>query len=324
MDERVLFLRKKIEGENSIEEFAYRISRAVGAVVKICPCYSTSLKGMLENIKFVKLEQGRVNHIVAQTESYLLPFIRGKKIVTFHDLGTIYSSRNILYKFLKILIYIKTAEFFSDAITFVSVQTKNEFKRQIWKNKNNLHVIYNTYDERLAYNDRSALEEKPIILQIGTGKRKNLESTINAMIGLKAKLLVIGKLSDEQSRLLRENKIEYENYFDISYEEIVECYNRAKIVSFPTFYEGFGLPIVEANVMKKPVVSSDLPVIREVGGNAVFYIDPYNVATIQSAFMNLLMNSEVYKKYVSFGVDNAKRFSAEVIYPQYQELYGKL
>lgn len=324
MDKRVIFLRKKVEGENSIEEFASRVSRATGAVVKVLPFYSTCIRGIIGNIKFARKEQGKINHIIAQTESYIVPFLNGKKIVTFHDFGTLYASRNFLYKFLKIIIYVKTAEFFSDAITFVSNQTKDEFIKQEWKKKQNLYVIYNSYDERLVPNDISNLEPKPIVLQIGTGKRKNLESTIKAMKNLNAKLLVIGKLNEIQTVLLKENKIDYENDFDISYEKIVDCYNRAKIVVFPTFYEGFGLPIIEANVMQKPVVSSDLPIVREVGQKSVYYIDPNNIEDISKAINKLLSDNFLYEKYVSLGIENAKRFSKEVIFSQYSELYRGL
>lgn len=324
MEDKVIFLRKKSNGENSIEEFAYRIAEATGAIVKVCPCYSTTLKGMLLNIKFARKEQGKVNHIVAQTESYLVPFLKGKSIVTFHDLGTLYSSRNFLYKVLKILIYLKCAEFFSDAITFVSNQTMNEFFKQKWKKKLNLNVIYNSYDNRLIPNDVSDIEIKPIVLQIGTGSRKNLESTIRAMVDIDAKLLVVGKLTENQITLLKECNINFENYVDISYEKIIECYNRAMIIAFPTFYEGFGLPVIEANVMRKPIISSDLPIIHEVGGDSVLYINPNDVHSISEAFKNLLSEKEVYDKFVKNGIENAKRFSSETIYKQYQALYKSL
>ena len=56
MDERVIFLRKKIDGENSIEGYAQRVAEATGAIIKVCPCHSTTLRGMLKNIKFAKYE----------------------------------------------------------------------------------------------------------------------------------------------------------------------------------------------------------------------------------------------------------------------------
>lgn len=161
-------------------------------------------------------------------------------------------------------------------------------------------------------------------MQIGTGPRKNLEATIKAMRDINARLLIIGKLTELQLSLLKENDVDFENKFDVSYEEIVNCYNRAKIVAFPTFYEGFGLPIIEANVMHKPVVSSELPIIREVGNNSVFYINPNDIVSIKNSFEELLFDKSTYNSFVSKGTENAKRFSPSTIYEQYRELYRSL
>lgn len=320
----MIFIRKKIEGENSIEGFALRVASATNAVIKECPCYSTSIKGIIENLKFARREQGKINHVVAPTESYLIPFLKGKKIVTFHDLGTLYSSRSVLYRLVKRMFYIKCAECFADAFTFVSMQTKKEFEDQCWVKRRKSMVIYNTYDDRLIPNDKSEEEPIPIVLQIGTGSRKNLEATIKAMTGVNAKLLVIGKLSTQQLDLLNACGIIYENHFDVSYGEIVDAYNRSKLVSFPTFYEGFGLPVVESQVMKKPIISSDLEIIREVGGNGVYYVDPYNVDSIKYAFKNLLSDKKLYDNYVENGLENVRKFSSQYIYSQYQNLYNSL
>ena len=196
-----------------------------------------------------------------------------------------------------------------------------EFKSQLWKKRRNLHVIYNTYDNRLQYNDVSDKEEVPIILQIGTGARKNLESTIKAMQGLSAKLLIIGRLSESQKALLTSNNIIYENNFDVPYEKIIDSYNRAKIVVFPTFYEGFGLPVIEAQVMQKPIIASDLEIIREVGADGVFYINPNDTNSIHNAIVTLLGNYKKYNDFVKKGLENSKRFSSEIIFPQYKNLY---
>lgn len=321
MDSRVIFLRKKILGENSIEECAYRIAQKVGAVVKVCPCFSTSLQGILQNIVFAKANQGAINHIIAPSECYLLPFLKGKKIITFHDLGTLYASRNRLLKLLKVLLYIKPAEYFADSITFVSKYTFDEFTQQEWHKNRNKVVIYNSYDDRLIYDDVSRQEVKSAILHIGTGKRKNLEAVIAAVKGFDIKLLIVGRLSGDQQKMLNENNIVFENYYDIPYSEIVHLYNRASIVSFPTFYEGFGLPVIEAQVMHKPVFASKIPIIEEVGRDAVCYVDPYSTASIRDAISNLLYNQRYRDSLIEKGVENAKRFSSSTILDSYASLY---
>ena len=324
MNSRVIFLRKKIKGENSIEEVAQKVAMATGAIIKECPCHSTSLSGIIKNIRFAKREYGYINHIIAPTEAYLLPFIKNKKIITYHDLGTLYSSRNVIYKLLKILFYIKPAEFFSDAVIFVSEFTKNDFFRQVWKKNLNTKVIYNSYDERLVPNDKSTDEEIPIVLHIGTAKRKNLDTVIKACEGLRIKLLIIGKLSEVQINLLANSKIDYENYYDVDYDFIIESYNRATIVTFPSSYEGFGIPIIEANAMGKVVISTELPVIKEVGGNSVYYISADTDAEIKNAIITLLNDGSLREEYVQRGWKNCRRFKKDVVFEQYRNLYNSL
>ena len=324
MGEKVIFLRKKIEGENSIEEFAKRVATATGATIKELPNHSTTIKGIFNNILFAYREKGIINHVASQSEAYLLPFLP-HNIITYHDLGTIYKARNTLYKLLRVLFFIKPAEFFADAITFVSNETKEEFTNQAIRLPKKMTVIYNTYDDRLIRDNDLRKSELKVILQVGTGKRKNLESVILALKGIRnVKLYIVGKLSDNQTLLLKESEILYENHYDISYEEIVAAYNQATIITFPTFYEGFGLPVIEANVMGKPIISSDIPIIHEIGGEAVYYIDPNNISDIRNAIEQLLNNDGLYQKYVLLGEENSKRFSSKNIYPIWRELYNSI
>ncbi len=173
-------------------------------------------------------------------------------------------------------------------------------------------------------NDQSMKEDVPIILHIGTAKRKNLDSVIEACYGLRVKLLVIGNLSETQKDLLKKYRIDYENYYDVDYDFIVTSYNRATLVTFPSSYEGFGIPIVEANAMGKAVISTELPVIKEIGGNAVYYIKEPTVEQIRLAIETLLNNKSLRKEYEHRGLENSKRYKNEVIYEQYRNLYDSL
>ena len=98
----VIFLRHKTLGQNSIEELAASLQQGISEVVlKTFPAPSTNLWGMLKNIAFAIKHAGEVNHLAAPVESYVLPFIRGKKIVTWHDVSTALQSRSRLKKFLR-------------------------------------------------------------------------------------------------------------------------------------------------------------------------------------------------------------------------------
>lgn len=318
----IIILRKKIEGENSIEEIAYRISRRLSIPVLECPCHSSSLSDLLSNIKFVKDIKAPVYHIISPAEAYLLPFLNsGKKIFTHHDLGT-NNSKKKLYECIKFIFAIWFPRLFADEVTFVSEETKNESKSLgLRKNPEKMHVIYNSYDTRLIPIEKKRNNSKKIILHIGTAERKNLLGMLNACKDLNVKLLIIGKLHDEQIKCIKNNHIDYENYFDCSFEEIVKFYNECDIVSFPTFYEGFGLPAIEANAMHKPVIVGDIPIMHEVCKDSGYYVNPNDINEIRSAVEKLISDSNLYNLYVEKGIKNAKRFEENIIISQYQELY---
>ena len=211
--------------------------------------------------------------------------------------------------------------FFADKIIFVSRQTKNEYIRRIrYISPRKMKIIYNAYDKRLV--PEAKVENNVFtILVIGTDERKNLSGTIKAVKGLNVKLHIIGKLTKIQEDLLKINKIAYENAYDVSFEEIVHAYNNCDIVSFPTRYEGFGLPVIEANVMRKPVIAGDIDVMREVAQNAALFVNPDSINDIRKAVIQLMEDTDIQKMLIRNGRKNAERFSPERITEKYNQLY---
>lgn len=316
----VMVLRKKLEGENSIEEIAYHFKRMMDIELIILPCYSRRIKDVIKNICFIRNIDAPVFHLIS-TEAYLLPFINTKKIITYHDLGTINNSRNWLYKIMRRILFIYPSSYFSDYVTFISNESRLEYINFMKiKKDNKLRVIYNPYDERLIP-VKYEKNEKFTILHIGTAERKNLLSTIEACKGLDIKLIVIGKLSSTQLEALLRYKIDYTNLYDINYHDIVNYYNLCDLVSFPSSYEGFGVPIVEANVMRKPIFAGDIPILHEVANDSAIFVNPYNVNEIREVIVRLMGDESLREELIKKGIINAIRFQQDKIIKQYEELY---
>ena len=319
----VIIIRKKIEGENSIEEVARRIKLLCDVEILECPYNSTSIMNVVKNIFFIRKFKFNVVHIISPTEAYLLCFIKAsKKIITYHDLGTLNSSRNFLYKIIKKNLYIAPSIHYADEITFVSFQTQREFVEETnFKNINKLHVIYNSYDERLKY-VKNMKNNLFTIFHIGTSPRKNLSGMLEACKEIKdIKFIIVGKLTDEQHKKLVKYNYIYENYFDCSFEQIVNFYNCCDLVSFPTFYEGFGLPAIEANAVGKPVIVSDIPIMHEICNDAALFVDPYNQNEIKNAVERIMNDTALQEKIINNGFENIKKFKINNICKQYNDLY---
>jgi glycosyltransferase involved in cell wall biosynthesis len=91
--------------------------------------------------------------------------------------------------------------------------------------------------------------------------------------------------------------------------ELDRLYRRAAVVAYPSLYEGFGLPILEAMARATPVVASDIPVLRETGGTAAVYVDPLRPESIAEGIAALLDDAALRARCASAGLAQVRRFS---------------
>jgi glycosyltransferase involved in cell wall biosynthesis len=161
-------------------------------------------------------------------------------------------------------------------------------------------------------------------LQIGGAPNKNLKGLIAAVEGIKCKLLIIGKISEENLQALEKAKIEYINKVGIPFNEVIESYNSSDILFFASTFEGFGMPILEAQAVGRPVITSNILSMPEVGGDAALYVDPLNTMEIKNAIESIIQDSSLREELKTKGFHNVKRFNADYIAEQYEALYQNI
>jgi len=142
--------------------------------------------------------------------------------------------------------------------------------------------------------------------------------------GVTCKLSIVGVLTDQQKIELEENNIDYSNVVNISNEELKQQYEDSDMLAFVSTYEGFGMPIVEAQIVGRPVITSNLLSMPEVAGNAALLIDPFNVEEIRSGVMKIISDVAYRNDLIEKGRNNAIRFSVETITNEYAELYRQI
>jgi glycosyltransferase involved in cell wall biosynthesis len=162
---------------------------------------------------------------------------------------------------------------------------------------------------------------EPFILFVGTLEtRKNLIGLLNAYRRLPSEIqdqymLVIagGKgwgsldLDKNISEMELEGRVTQTGY--IPDKQLVGLYKEAQLLVMPSFYEGFGLPILEAMSVGTPVITSNVSSMPEIAGDAAITVDPYDSREIAEAIVELLKNATRRKELIAKGYERCKMFS---------------
>ncbi|ADL26865.1 glycosyltransferase, group 1 family [Fibrobacter succinogenes subsp. succinogenes S85] len=211
---------------------------------------------------------------------------------------------------------------FATRIVCISEETKKSVLR--YTNRSDIEVVHNAIDLKFKYSPKELNLDKPRILIIGTNPNKNLLRVFDALKNQSFFIVVVGKLNEEQKKFLDLNGFDYENKINLSDNEIVEEYKKSDIVSFVSLYEGFGMPVIEANAIGRPVICSDIPVLREVARNSALFVNPYDVVAIKNAFLELKRDRLLCLELVECGLRNVNRFKKEIIQKQWDKIYQKV
>ncbi len=276
---------------------------------------------VIKNLIFFRKKQSDIYHVTGHIHYIALILPANRTILTIHDLGFLHTRKGLRrYVLKKILLDlpVKRLKF----ITAVSEATKKEIIDKTGCDEKKIHIIENPRQEIfLADEEKTFDKQNPTILQIGTSPNKNIENLIKALNGINCRLKIIGRLNNYLIELLRENKIQFENKFDLNDAEIKNEYFKADVVVFCSTYEGFGLPVIEAQAMKKPVVTSNVSPLKEVSGGAAFLANPDDYLNIREGILKIIKDENYRKKIIRAGLNNVERFKPGLIANLYENIY---
>lgn len=257
------------------------------------------------------------------------------KIVTIHDMVVFeksYNSVPFYEKGIRDLTKILNTKSLSGVIT-ISEFTKSQILKYFPHLSDKIFVTHLGCDRfEIQKNTNSLSLPEDYILFLGTiEKRKNILGIIKAFEifrknGGKEKLILAGAYGYGANEIqsVFENSSAKEHILFLNYvknEQVSELYQRAKIFFFPSLYEGFGIPVLEAMRHNCPVVTSQDGALKEVCGNAAIFVDPQNCEQMANALLKTVSNDMLLEKLKIDGKKRCEMFTWETCAQKTIEIY---
>ena len=276
---------------------------------------------------------------------------RAPTILTVHDVIP-FTFREAMGRFTNLFLYkpgIRLACHLNDVIVTVSEFSKRDIAEKVGVPRDKIRVIPNGLrelappDEELdrALDERWGLEDGFVLNVGGIHERKNIPRLVQAFArlirqhGYPGKLLITGSVSGAPYRVRMkricdravaeagmEDRVVFTGF--IPDAELDSLLRRADMLVYPSLYEGFGLPVLEAMQVGTPVVTSNLTAMPEVAAGAALLIDPHSVDEMVAAMKRLLEDEALRRDLIRRGKERARLFSWERTARQYLELYQEV
>ena len=275
----------------------------------------------------------------------LPPLVRCPSVVTIHDCIHLmfpqYLPNRLALAYARTSIRLAARR--ATRVLTVSESSKRDILRFVDTEPDKIDVIYNAYDERFGVEPREEdvvrVRERyqlhdEFVLYVGNVKpHKNLERLIEAFDRVHKrgldhlKLVIIGdeisKYTSLRRAVHRHQLHKYVRFLGYLPEETLGVmYRLAGVFVFPSLYEGFGLPPLEAMASGTPVVTSNLSSLPEVTGDAAVLVDPYDPDAIAGGIERVLTDETIRRDLRRKGIARAKQFSWEASVKRVRDIYG--
>lgn len=299
--------------------------------IKLKLAWSSFLWRSFGILKQLKSDNIYLYHGLSQELPFGIASSGIKSVVTIHDL--IYIRFPQYFSFIDRQIYRFKGQYackHADGVIAISERTRQDLIEVFKVRAEKIKVIYQSCDDsfkqrleetRLAeIKLRYTLPER-FILNVGTIEdRKNQLLLVRAMPFLPkdCKLILIGKqqpyakqLHAEIARLGLQDRVMFLK--DVSFLDLPGIYQQAKVFAYPSLYEGFGIPIIEALNSGIPVIAATGSCLEEAGGPDSIYVNPQDVDGLAECLNKLLNDPESCRKMVKQGLKYVQQFDNEVI-----------
>lgn len=322
---RVVHLqRKPMPGFHSIEKLFATVRRELPGEIEVrvaqSPRDNGGLLKRLENLAAASRVKADVFHVVGDSHYLALATPARRTVLTVHDCVSLQRTRGLRRAALKWLYFtgpVKRAA----VVTAISPKTVGELQDLAAVEPSRVRVVPCC----VVVEDPGAPGNGEFTaLQVGTLPHKNLSGVVAALAGTGVALHVVGELTPEQCALLDATDVAWTSSAGLDDQGMAAAYRRAGVLVFASMYEGFGMPILEAQALGLPVVTSARAPMDWVAGDGALLVNPEDPSAIRDAVLRIAGDSDLRQKLRQAGLANVERFSARDVALQYAQIYREL
>lgn len=321
------YQRRPQKGQMSIERVFAAVREKMPADIVCRPFVSQFVsKGILRrayNVIEARFHQADVNHITGDVHFLALLLDKRRTVLTIHDSASLERLTGLRRAILR-MFWFALPIGRSAIVTVISESSKEELLRHVDCAADKIRVIPSCIGGEFVAEPKEFNAVCPRILQVGAAANKNLFRVAEALAGIPCEWLIVGALDPDDEKRFRELGLNYRVLGILDAAGVQDAYRSCDLLVFASTYEGFGLPIVEANAVGRPVLTSNLLSMPEVAGDAACLVDPFDPASIRAGVLRVINEPEYRARLVANGFRNAERFSAENVARQYAAIYREL
>lgn len=293
---------------------------------RICvPNSSRGLGHVWKNLRFLWSQTAHVFHITGDVHYAVLALPASRTVLTIHDCSTLKNNQNrpVRYALFWLLWYYLPIRRAS-VVTAISEKTRQELLHYVGNVARKVVVVPNGYAPAFTYQPAAFRGGHPVLLQLGTAPNKNLTRLVAALTGIPCTLLLVGPLSDTLRDELRTHRITYRQYENLNQAGVIQLYLACDMVTFVSTYEGFGMPVLEANAVGRVVLTSVIPPLCDLFAGAAHFVEPTSISAIRAGILTLIHDADYRQSLIDAGRKNAQRYTVQRAAMAYNALYQQV
>ncbi|MEO5714666.1 MAG: glycosyltransferase family 1 protein [Luteolibacter sp.] len=318
--------RLPYDGQVSIERLFGEIRSQLTAECRVSeatsPFPSKGLLSRLRNLLHARRQRADVHHIVGDVHYLAFGLPPPRTVLTIHDCAALNRLTGWKREILRYFWFTGPMRR-AAVVTTISETTKNELLKWMGPLAEKVVVVPNCVGSEFTASPKPWPENEPLCLQVGTGWNKNVERVAEALRDTGCRLEIVGRLTDSQRMAINATGVPWRELGRISDEELVAAYHRCDFLMFASLYEGFGLPILEAQATGRPVITSNLSSMPEVAGEGALLVDPMNPLSISNAVKSVISDATLRSRLIRDGFENVTLYRPESVARRYEAIYRK-